>query len=115
MSRNLIQSLPCALLLVLSTVPAFSQKEITGVVADAVSHKGLPFATIKGEGQLKATISGINGHFTLSLPGSTTRLNVSYISYSPMTVEISSLAENDTVFLNRATSTLGEVIVKPQG
>ena len=95
-------------------LPGFSQKQVRGVIADSVSHKALPFATIKPGGQPKVFITGINGQFSFSIPANSEQIHVSYISYITRVVAVGSIKENDTIFLSPAVSTLGEVIVKPQ-
>jgi hypothetical protein len=84
-----------------------------GVVADSLSHKPLPFATIKANGK-NVFITGINGQFSLALPAGIEQAEVSYISYKSRTITAASFKDQDTVFLSPAISTLGEVIVKPQ-
>ena len=95
------------------TLVAISQKELKGVVADSVSHKALPFATIKA-GDKHVSITGINGQFSFSISPAVKLVEVSYISYNSRKIAVSSLHDNDTIFLSPAVFTLGEVIVKPQ-
>jgi hypothetical protein len=102
------------LLILIHTVPVFSQKQIKGVVADSITRKSLPFATVRPDVQSNVCIAGINGQFSLSLPANTKSIQVSYISYVTRVIATDSLMDNDTLFLVPAVSTLGEVIIKPQ-
>jgi hypothetical protein len=96
-----------------SSTITFSQVRIKGIVADSISHKPLPFATIRANGK-NVFITGINGQFSFALPVGVDQAEVSYISYASKTITVASLKDRDTVFLSPAVSTLGEVVVKPQ-
>lgn len=113
-ATNLMRYFFCGLLFFVSALTAFSQKQVKGVVADSISHKALPFATVKADGKQNVFITGINGRFSLSLTENTKQLVVSYISYNTKTISAGLLKDNDTIFLSPAMATLGEVIVKPQ-
>ena len=101
------------LFLLVCNLIVFSQKQIKGIVADSLSHKALPFATVRANKQ-NVTITGINGQFSLTIPPGIKQIEVSYISYTSRSIELDLLKENDTIFLSPAVATLGEVIVKPQ-
>ena len=116
MSTKPIPDLACNLLclafLISSSICTNAQVLVRGTIADGISHKPLPFATIKPEGKEKTFISGINGYFSFVTNSGTTKLSVSYISYTPTVIDLSTFRNNDTVFLFPSVSTLGEVIVR---
>lgn len=89
-----------------------TQSAVRGVVADSATHQPLAFATVRVEGQQKGIITGINGHFALTVPEQSNQLIVSYIGYSVRQVAIASLKNNDTVYLSPSGSTLGEVVIR---
>ncbi len=91
----------------------YSQISVKGVVLDSISHKPLPFATIKA-GVKNSVITGITGHFSVSVPAGISEIEVSYISYNSRKVAVVHLLDNDSIFLSPAISTLGEVVVKSQ-
>jgi len=107
-------NISCMLLLIVGSICTYGQVQVRGIIADGISHKPLPFATIKPHGKEKTFISGINGNFSFITNSGTNKLSVSYISYSPAVIDLSTFTNNDTVFLFPSASTLTEVIVKPQ-
>src|SRR5882757_10000073 len=96
------------ILILIQAVPVFSQKQIKGVVADSLTRKVLPFATIRTDKQANVFITGINGQFSFTLPSNSQLIYVSYISYTTRSFAASSLKDNDTLFLSPAVATLGE-------
>jgi hypothetical protein len=97
-----------SLLLCLSS---FSQTSIKGIIADSTTRQALPFATIRLEGQFKAVITGMNGHFSISVPAGTSTITVSYVNYRERSIHINSLKSGDTLFLAPTESVLGEVVI----
>jgi Family of unknown function (DUF5686)/CarboxypepD_reg-like domain len=95
-------------------LPSFSQKEIKGVIADSVSGQVLPFVTIRVEGKQDAVITGMNGHFSISVPSGNSKINISYVSFKARTILAGSLTAHDTIFLVPSVAVLGEVIIRPQ-
>ncbi len=112
--RGLGCNLSWILLLIVSSICTNAQVQVRGIIADGISHKPLPFATIKPEGKEKSFISGINGYFSFVTNSGTNKLSVSYISYTPTIIDLSNFRNSDTVFLFPSASTLEEVIVRPQ-
>lgn len=92
---------------------SFSQKQIKAVVADSITHKPLPFATVRVN-QKNTAITAIGGQFSLSIPAGTGVIEVSYISYQSRKLPVDTDFRMDTIFLSPAISTLEEVIIKPQ-
>ena len=103
----------CILLLIVNSICTNAQVQVQGIIADGISHKPLPFATIKPDGGERAFISGISGNFSFVTSSGTNKLLVSYISYTPTVIDLSNFRNNDTVFLFPSASTLGEVVVRP--
>lgn len=95
-------------------LPAFSQVRVKGIIADSITKQPLPFATVRAQDQKKNVISGLHGQFSFDVPSNTTLLYVSYVSYKTRSVSLSSLKENDTIFLVPVSSAMTEVVVVPQ-
>ena len=100
--------------LLLNCLILFSQRKITGVIADSLTKQVLPFATIRAVDSKNTYITGLNGKFTIDLAENTTQLLISYISYESRVIPVKTLRDADTIFLTPATALLGEVILKPQ-
>ena len=55
---------------------------ISGVIKDAFSGEALPFATVNIKGTQKATVTNVDGYFTLfKVPTDTSTITVSYVGY----------------------------------
>jgi hypothetical protein len=92
-------------------VPAISQVRVKGIIADSITKQPLPFATVRTEDQKKNVISGLHGQFSFDVPPNTTLVYVSYVSYKTRLVTLSSLKENDTIFLVPVSSAMTEVVI----
>jgi len=88
-----------------STTPA---KPVKGVVKD---EQGEPLigATVKIVGTTTATLTDIDGAFTINVPVGSS-LEVSYVSYTPQVVKITNQSSLDFV-LSSSTKALDEVVV----
>jgi hypothetical protein len=104
----------CFLIVIFSFLylPSFSQTPVRGVIADSTTRLALPFATIRVEGEQKAIITGINGHFSISVPTTATRITISYVNYKERSIPAALLTRSDTLFLVPSESILGEVIIR---
>src|SRR5450631_3592153 len=89
----------------------FAQRSLQGVVADSLSKKVLPFATIMSGNRQNALITGIDGHFFFSLHSADTHIIVSYVGYTSRTISVNLLKNKDTLFLGPAAATLHDVTV----
>lgn len=87
---------------------AVAQQPVKGVVADDITHKPLPFATIKHANSRQGIVTDIYGRFSFTTTAS--ELEVSYIGYETKTVPVKDI---DTVFLSPASSAIGEVVITP--
>lgn len=74
----------------------------SGIVVDAMEKTPLPFATIEGEGLNIATVTNIEGEFTLKVPKNSviSGIKVSYVGY-----------KNGTEKVERFRNTTGELIL----
>jgi hypothetical protein len=91
-----------------------AQQVLHGVVADSISKKALPFATIKAGNKQNAIISGIDGHFSFPLYPDITNIIISYVGYNSKKISIDLLKNKDTIFLKPSQATLQQVTVLPQ-
>ena len=71
----------------------FGQQSLQGIVRDSVTGEGLPFASIRGSGDLPSATADASGYFTLRVgrvqPGDS--LFFSYVGYRPRAVAIQRL------------------------
>ncbi len=89
-----------------------------GKVVNAENSRTLPFATIEAVGSNIATVTNIDGEFTIKIDKSAevTDLKVSYIGFSNKNVELS-LFSNDrttTIELKPSSVQLREITIRPQ-
>lgn len=96
--------------LLLFAVNAFAQSgSVSGTVYDSGTNETLVGATVKVKGTLNATMTDIEGKFTLhGLKSSDRQLEVSYVGYETKTVDIK---PDLKIYLNSTTEMLDEMIV----
>ena len=92
------------------TISLQAQFQINGIVKDAATKKGLPFATIITENGL-STISDVDGKFYLSLVLQPQTLTISYIGYTKKTISISDHKPYLLVLLTLKTDEIKEVVI----
>src|SRR5512133_3737713 len=102
------------LLLLLSTVTAFSQEilQVTGSVSDSLTGEPLIGATVYVKGTTGGTTTDSEGNFVVNVPSGKVSLTFSYIGYTPETIEM--VEEKTTplkIFLNPAVTESGEVVI----
>ncbi len=88
---------------------ASAQKVVTGTVTDA-SGKAVAGATIIVKGTNTGTQTDGSGKFSISAPGSNSRLVVSSVGFEPKEFSVGNKSNFD-VSLSSSTSTLNEVVV----
>ena len=88
---------------------ANAQKVVTGKVTNAKDNSAVGFATITVKGTTTATLTDVNGNFTLTLPAGKSTLVVSSVGYA--SVETDGSAGNISVALTESTSSLDEIVV----
>lgn len=89
---------------------SFAENSISGTVKDANGNP-LPGVIVKVEGTKDATVTDINGHYSLNAAPSQ-RLEFSYLGYASLTLDAS---QSKQVVLKEADKTLGEVVVVGYG
>jgi hypothetical protein len=93
-------------------------KAYYGTVSDAKTGKSLPFATIEAMGSNIATVSNIDGNFTIKIArdAEISGLKVSYVGYKNKNVALSDFQNNTTVEIQLSPSPikLAEVTIRPQ-
>ncbi len=89
-----------------------------GSVSDARTGKTLPFATIEALGSNMATVTNIDGNFTIKIPkdASISGLKVSYVGYKNRNVALSDFEVGTVVNIELEPSPirLAEVTIRPQ-
>ncbi len=93
-------------------------KAYYGTVTDAESGKTLPFATIEALGSNIATVTNIDGNFTIKVAKDITisGFKISYLGYKNKNVALSDFQGDRTVNIELAPSSihLQEVTIRPQ-
>ena len=89
---------------------SFAENSISGTVKD-VNGNPLPGVIVKVEGTQKATVTDVNGNYSLNAAPSQ-RLEFSYLGYASLTLDAS---QSRQVVLKEADKTLGEVVVVGYG
>ncbi len=89
-----------------------------GKVTDATSGRTLPFATVEVAGSNVATVTNIDGEFTIKIAkkANASLLKISYIGYSNQSVGLDQFKGNQTKTIQLAPSSvqLQEVTIRPQ-
>ena len=92
----------------------FAQSKVTGVVKDATGEPIIGASvTVKGA-QGTGTVTDIDGNFSLTVPSGKKQLLVSYIGFTPQTVDVNGKTMFDIV-LKEDNQTLSEVVVVGYG
>lgn len=92
----------------------FAQSKVTGVVKDSSGEPIIGASvTVKGAQGL-GTVTDIDGNFTLSVPSGKKQLLVTYIGFTPQTVDTSG-KNTFTIVLKEDNQTLNEVVVVGYG
>ena len=102
------------LFLLCFSINAFSQFTVNGTIIDSESEEPLFGVTVVDTETGDGAATDINGRFTLSLPGNSTTLRVTYIGYLTKNVEVESNGTSVvdlTIELSPDISRLDEVIV----
>lgn len=101
-------------ILFIGNISYAQRKEISGKVTDSNTGQPIVGSTVGVKGSTIATQTNDAGNFTITVPGSNSRLVISSVGYDPQEVTVGS--QNDvTVALKGATSTLNEVVVTALG
>ncbi len=107
MKKNYLFTL-LALLLTMSWALA-QQRTITGTVVDAKNKESLIGANIIVPGTMTGTVLDASGKFSLSVPGTATAVQVSFIGYTPQ--EVSIVNRSQITVALEAGGELSEVVV----
>ncbi|MDA3822119.1 MAG: carboxypeptidase-like regulatory domain-containing protein [Bacteroidales bacterium] len=90
----------------------------TGKIVDANDKTPLPFANIESEGVHLATVSNIDGEFTLKVPkdAQVTMIKVSYVGYKNQEVLVEKFknSKNELVLLEPTSVSLQEVTIRAE-
>lgn len=93
-------------------------KSYYGKVVDAQSDKALPFATIEALGSNTATVTNIDGEFTIKIErnADVSQLKISYIGFQNKILDLKNFADRRsfTVKLDPSTIQLKQVTIRPQ-
>jgi len=93
-------------------------KSYFGKVVDASSSKALPFATIEALGSNTATVSNIDGDFTIKIERNSevAQLKISYIGYQNKVLDLANFEDKRslTVKLDPSTIQLKQVTIRPK-
>lgn len=94
---------------VLLSLPALAQVKVTGVVIDE-NGEGVPAATVRVKNAKTATVTDMDGKFTLTVPGASSVLQVSYIGYEECEQKVGT-KHNLTITLKPIANVLEETVI----
>jgi TonB-linked SusC/RagA family outer membrane protein len=103
-----------ALLCLLFTTAAYSQQSISGTVIDNSNNQPVAGANVSVPGSSAGTITDVAGKFTLILPAGATQVQISFIGYKTITIDVRP-GGTYSVSLAPDLSALGEVVVVGYG
>ena len=99
----------------IATCQLYAQRSLTGTVVDADnSDETIIGATVKVMGTGSGTATDLNGGFTLQLPKGKNTIQVSYVGYKTLTMDVSGKS-SVTIKLQSDVSKLNEVVVVGYG
>ena len=99
------------LLIALLSLTALSQAQTRtyhGTVVDAANNEPLIGATVLPIGGGQGVAADLDGKFVLTVPVNVKKATVSYVGYTPQTVD---LTDNMTVYLQSSSTSLDDVVV----
>lgn len=91
---------------------ALAQSSVRGTVTSSEDGQPIVGASIKVVGTNTGTVTDVDGNFSLTVPSSSSRLQVSYIGMNPKTVKVS---KNMNISLDPSNNSLDEVMVVAYG
>ena len=99
-------------LAILSSFPLllYAQVNVTGTIVDS-RNSPVNGASIRVRGTNLGTVSDANGKFSLSIPGSSGTLDISFVGYQPQSVQVSSTVNEVTITLLDDVGNLNEVVI----
>ena len=102
-------------ILTIISISALAQYTLKGRIVDSETGSPLPFVSIVYNDQGQGLTSDLNGQFELITQKQVSWLKVSYLGYSPQTVNINpdSYAKQITIGLSPVAYSLDEVVVRP--
>lgn len=99
----------------IATCQLYAQRSLTGTVVDADNpDETIIGATVKVMGTGSGTATDLNGGFTLQLPKGKNTIQVSYVGYKTLTMDVSGKS-SVTIKLQSDVSKLNEVVVVGYG
>src|SRR6195952_3758543 len=101
-------------ILLVCTVPAFSQRTVSGKVIDDTNGEPLQYAVIAEDHHGITVNSDKDGYFRISLPKRIDSLHISIIGYHAQSVAVSSISNPWIIRLDRGPVDLESVTITPQ-
>ncbi len=103
------------MVMVFTSVSAFSQNKITGLVVDGEFQSGLPGATVVVKGTQNGTSSDMDGKFELTVSGDKGEVVISFIGYKSKTVAFTvgadKKADLGSVVLSADENLLDDIVI----
>ncbi|MEZ5069768.1 MAG: carboxypeptidase-like regulatory domain-containing protein [Bacteroidales bacterium] len=100
------------------TADSTGMKTYMGSITEAGSGRTLPFATVEAIGSHVATVSNIDGNFTIKLPNESdvTQLKISYIGFRNQLVSLEDFRDGRPLSIQMEASSMEikEITVRPQ-
>ena len=87
---------------------------VSGTVKDDANGRGLAGATITVKGSTTNTVTDANGNFSISVPGATSILVVSYVGYETAETTVGN-RKDITILLQSSSTELNQVVVVGYG
>lgn len=108
------RALTVVLFSLLISSSGFAQKTVTGTVLDATDNSAMPGVNVAVKGTTSATMTGVDGKYSISVPNDQTVLVFSFIGKVSKEVTVGTQTLID-VSLEDETTTLSEVVVVGYG
>jgi TonB-linked SusC/RagA family outer membrane protein len=103
------------LLLLMGLIATAQTRQLSGVVSDDASGKGIVAVSVKVKGQPGGTTTNTDGEFTLSVPAGRVTLEISSAGYTAKEVYVEDGSTSVSVSLTQNSQQLSEVVVTALG
>ncbi|MGC4036582.1 MAG: SusC/RagA family TonB-linked outer membrane protein [Chitinophagaceae bacterium] len=102
-------------LLLLGLIATAQTRQLSGVVSDDATGKGIVAVSVKIKGKPGGTVTNTEGEFSLKVPTGKVTLEVSSSGYGTKDVTVEENATSVTITLTQSTTNLNEVVVTALG
>lgn len=110
MMRITFKSILGSLFFLLITQASWAQFTVTGTVTDVATKEPLMGANIS-HGTTQGATTDFNGEFSITIPGNSATLTVTFIGYATTQVQVTSTTNHIEITMEQDVASLGELVI----